>query len=150
MRELARRSGVSHSAPVHHFGTRQGLLTALAAEGFAGLNEALSAHTDDLGEMGVAYVTWALAHPGHDAVMWRPRLLNDSSEELALARQRAWTLLSTTATDDAADSSDAKADSYAAFAIVHGPASLWLTDALPLPEDPVVLVRQITQRLATG
>ena len=34
MRDLARRAGVSHAAPTHHFGDKSGLLTAFAAEGF--------------------------------------------------------------------------------------------------------------------
>jgi AcrR family transcriptional regulator len=34
LRLVAKRVGVSHSAPAHHFGDAQGLLTALAAEGF--------------------------------------------------------------------------------------------------------------------
>ncbi len=34
LRDLARRAGVSHAAPAHHFGDKAGLLTALAAEGF--------------------------------------------------------------------------------------------------------------------
>ena len=34
LRELARRAGVSHAAPAHHFGDKPGLLTAIAAEGF--------------------------------------------------------------------------------------------------------------------
>ncbi|MFC7657596.1 TetR/AcrR family transcriptional regulator [Pseudonocardia benzenivorans] len=34
LREVARRAGVSHAAPAHHFTDRRGLLTALAAEGW--------------------------------------------------------------------------------------------------------------------
>src|SRR4030095_14934141 len=34
LRELARRAGVSHAAPAHHFGDKAGLLTAVAADGF--------------------------------------------------------------------------------------------------------------------
>jgi AcrR family transcriptional regulator len=150
LRELARRSGVSHSAPVHHFGTRQGLLTALAVEGFRALNDALSAHQDDIYEMGVAYVTWALEHPGHYAVMWQPRLLSGSSEDLVLARDRAWTLLSTTVAESAPgdrDDSDTGTDAYAAFAIVHGLVGLWLSGALPYPEDPTARARQVVRRL---
>ena len=33
LRALAREAGVSHSAPNHHFGSRTGLLTAIATEG---------------------------------------------------------------------------------------------------------------------
>ena len=35
LRGVARRAGVSHAAPAHHFRDVRGLLTALAAEGFA-------------------------------------------------------------------------------------------------------------------
>lgn len=34
LRGVAKRAGVSHAAPAHHFGDVQGLLTALAARGF--------------------------------------------------------------------------------------------------------------------
>jgi AcrR family transcriptional regulator len=34
LRSVAKRAGVSHAAPAHHFGDVGGLLTALCAEGF--------------------------------------------------------------------------------------------------------------------
>ncbi|NBO21074.1 MAG: TetR/AcrR family transcriptional regulator, partial [Rhodobacteraceae bacterium] len=34
LRRVARRAGVSHAAPAHHFGDAAGLLAALAAQGF--------------------------------------------------------------------------------------------------------------------
>jgi AcrR family transcriptional regulator len=34
LRDLARRTGVSHAAPAHHFGDKAGLLSAVAADGF--------------------------------------------------------------------------------------------------------------------
>ena len=34
MRSVAKRAGVSHGAPAHHFGDARGLLTALAAKGY--------------------------------------------------------------------------------------------------------------------
>lgn len=34
LRSVAKRAGVSHAAPAHHFGDARGLLTALAVEGF--------------------------------------------------------------------------------------------------------------------
>lgn len=47
LRELAREAGVSHAAPAHHFGDRRGLFTALAADGFTRLADALDgAHPD--------------------------------------------------------------------------------------------------------
>lgn len=35
LRDLARRAGVSHAAPAHHFGDKAGLLTAVAVQGLA-------------------------------------------------------------------------------------------------------------------
>src|SRR5262245_45102253 len=34
LRGVAKRAGVSHAAPAHHFGDASGLLTGLAAEGY--------------------------------------------------------------------------------------------------------------------
>jgi len=148
LRELARRTGVTHSAPVHHFGTRQGLLTELAIEGFRGLNDTLTRHPDDIHEMGTAYVLWALNHPGHYATMWQPRSLDEGSAELTRVRQHAWDLLSAALSHSARPNTHTTADGYAAFALVHGLASIWLSGALPLPDDPSSVARQVTARLA--
>ena len=43
LREVARRAGVSHAAPAHHFGDSRGLLTALAVDGFRHLATQLAA-----------------------------------------------------------------------------------------------------------
>ena len=78
-REVARRAGVSHQAPYHHFGDREGILAAIAEEGFRGLAEALEpteaqAALPSLEASGLAYVRWALAHPGHYRTLFRPDL----------------------------------------------------------------------------
>ena len=76
LREVARRAGVSHAAPSHHFGDSRGLLSSVAAEGFQKLADALHAatrHVDDPAERlkacGMAYLKTALGYPGHYAVM---------------------------------------------------------------------------------
>jgi AcrR family transcriptional regulator len=63
LREVARRAGVSHTAPAHHFGDMKGLLTSVAEEGFAALHaasEAAVSTSDDpveqLTALGRAYV----------------------------------------------------------------------------------------------
>ena len=69
LRDLARRTGVSHAAPAHHFGDKAGLLTAVAADGFrrlaATLGEAYRA-TGSFLEVGVAYARFAVTHRGGD------------------------------------------------------------------------------------
>ncbi len=59
LRDLARRLGVSHAAPTHHFGDKAGLLSAVASEGYRRLAAALrdaEARTGSFLEVGVAYV----------------------------------------------------------------------------------------------
>lgn len=57
LRELARRTGVSHAAPSRHFADRDALLAALAAEGFGELEQRLreAARRDDLVERLTGY-----------------------------------------------------------------------------------------------
>ncbi|HEX8804061.1 MAG TPA: TetR/AcrR family transcriptional regulator, partial [Acidimicrobiales bacterium] len=76
LRNLAQRAGVSHAAPAHHFGDRAGLLTALAAEGYQRLADALEAAGagGDFLEAGLAYVRFATTHPAHFLVMFEPSL----------------------------------------------------------------------------
>ena len=151
LRALARKTGVSHSAPVHHFATRQGLLSALSTRGFEQLLAAITKHPSDIYAMGVEYVSWALEHPGLYAVMWQPRLLDDTDSRLNDARKSTWDALTnalTTATQQsAAHEAERRIDAYAAFSIVHGLASLWINKALPLPESPAELAAQVTRRL---
>jgi AcrR family transcriptional regulator len=92
LRDVARRAGVSHAAPTHHFGDKTGLLTALAAEGWTLLADALTAtarRDPRFSELGVAYVMFAVAHPAHFAVMRAPGMTKSSDPELAAAQERA-------------------------------------------------------------
>lgn len=80
LREVARRAGVSHAAPAHHFGDKRGLLTAVAAHGFDLFVEALAPvlgddeadPVDRLPTLAAAYATFAAHHPGVFDVMFRP------------------------------------------------------------------------------
>ena len=91
MRDLARRVGVSHAAPVHHFGDKAGLLTAVATEGFRKLGDELERTYADTGsflEMGVAYVRFAVAERAYFEVMYRPELYHADDAGLERARRR--------------------------------------------------------------
>lgn len=88
MREVARRAGVSHQAPYHHFEDREAILGAVAEEGFTMLRERLarvgSKESVDaparvssrVAAMGRAYVEFACAHPAHFRLMFRPELMS--------------------------------------------------------------------------
>ncbi|MCP2330129.1 transcriptional regulator, TetR family [Actinoalloteichus cyanogriseus DSM 43889] len=141
LRELARRTGVSHAAPAHHFGDKPGLLAAVAAEGFDLLADRLRAATETTGslvEVGVAYVRFALDHPAHFATMFRPDLLPEADPVLTAARDRAGDVLhaavATTAGGVLAE--DPRTGAVAAWSLVHGFATLWSSGALPGRSHP--------------
>src|SRR5215212_9346147 len=71
LRQCARRAGVSHAAPAHHFATAADLLAEIAARGYERFVAALGKAADRadvsplarLQAMGRAYVAFALANP---------------------------------------------------------------------------------------
>src|ERR1700735_4449743 len=89
LRELAREAGASHAAPAHHFTDRRGLFTALAAQGFELLAAALAEARPRFLDAALAYVRFAIEHPGHYRVMFDKSLLDPSSRELAAAEAAA-------------------------------------------------------------
>ena len=127
VRELARQAGVSHAAHRHHFASRTGLLTALAAEGHRLLAAALEhAAGESFLEVGVAYVRFALDHPGHFAVMFTPEALDLDDTDLAAARSRTFAVLQggVDALATRGRFEDARAAVVAAWSLVHGFATL--------------------------
>ncbi|RJO78346.1 TetR/AcrR family transcriptional regulator [Nocardia panacis] len=148
LRDLARRAGVSHAAPVHHFGNKAGLLTALAAEGFELLAADLAAvRAGGIVELGVTYVRFATKHRAHFEVMFRPDLYDADNPDLAQAGSRAYSALAEGIGDgDAADPSAM----LAAWSLVHGFATLWNTGVIPpeLVSDPDSGARTIAEAFA--
>jgi len=79
LRACARHAGVSHAAPKHHFGDVRGLLSAVAARGFANLVSYLQRSIDEVrGDLdeemyatASAYVKFAQDYPEHFRIMFR-------------------------------------------------------------------------------
>src|SRR6516165_5625223 len=79
MREVARKSGVSHQAPYYYFGDREAILAAIAGEGFAKLGQSFvravaragSEPAKALEGIGRAYIGFALRHPAYFQAMFR-------------------------------------------------------------------------------
>jgi AcrR family transcriptional regulator len=133
LRSLTAEIGVSHTAPRHHFGSREGVITALACEGYDLLADALddAAADGDFAAVGVAYVLFAVQHPGHFAVMHRPDLVDGSNADLQLAQQRTAARLEAGARDQGGESAaEVAVASIAAWSLVHGLATLQLSGAL--------------------
>ncbi|MFC5751188.1 TetR/AcrR family transcriptional regulator [Actinomadura rugatobispora] len=149
LRELARRAGVSHAAPAHHFGDKAGLLTAIAAEGYARFAEALSGAGDDFLEVGVRYVRFATGHPGYFEVMFRPELYRADDPEVEAARAVASGILDRGARTLSAGPSRDEATSIGAWSVVHGFAALWLSGNLrkSLGDSPEAAAREVLHAL---
>jgi AcrR family transcriptional regulator len=155
LRDVARRAGVSHAAPAHHFGDKAGLLSALAAEGFRLLADELGRTARETGsflEVGVAYVRFAVGHPAHFAVMFRPDLVHADDPELVAARAASSAALygGVHQIDGGDPEPERGTAGIAAWAIVHGVATLWLAGALPdrLGDDPEAIARAVAHHLA--
>ena len=152
LRALARRAGVSHAAPYHHFADRAALLRALVAESFELLGSALTRAADAtdggpidrIHAMGVAYVSFALDNPDRYRVMFRPELSRSdargAASEADAAGAAAYSTL-VSAVQEAADrgllspKTDVGGAAVAAWASVHGLASLILEGALGMSPD---------------
>ena len=101
LRECARRAGVSHAAPKHHFGDVRGLLTEIAARGFVRLTRRLRmklrAAGDDLDAQFMAtaeaYLGFAEAYPEHFRIMFRKDLIDVYSPRVIGAAQATFTEL---------------------------------------------------------
>ncbi|MEV0900849.1 TetR/AcrR family transcriptional regulator [Actinoplanes sp. NPDC049802] len=145
LRELARRAGVSHTAPAHHFGDKTGLLTAVAAEGFDLFATALEAAGGDFFEVGVAYVRFAVRHRSYFQVMFRPELYRPADPAVAPARARAGAVLAGGGRTLSPDPARDRVATVAAWSTAHGFAELWLSGALAdaAETDPETYARDI-------
>lgn len=142
MREVARRAGVSHQAPYHHFPDRQAILAAVAQEGFALLAAGLEQAQVQRGSAGQrleasgrAYVGFALAHRAHFRVMFRPELVDLTGYPEAKAEaDRAYAaleqLVGAWAKEVGLRAQEAQGMVLVAWSFAHGLASLALDGPL--------------------
>jgi AcrR family transcriptional regulator len=101
LREIARRAGVSHGAPLRHFDSLAALCSVVATEAFEGLYgavaDAMAAAGDEprtrLQAAGHAYVRFAVANPGPYSLMFRPDRCDPSDADLQAAGQAAFAQL---------------------------------------------------------
>ena len=147
LRAVARRAGVSATAPYRHYADRDALVSAVAADGYRELADSLaSAHPspttpDELAAVAVAYVRFALDRPALFRVMFAEPC-DPSSEE----RVAATAVISQYVRDmvhAVFPGADPDALSTAVWALVHGLAFLLLDGKLDAstPEAVTVQVR---------
>jgi AcrR family transcriptional regulator len=96
LREGARRAGVSHGAPAHHFGDKTGLLTELAIQSIEARmtlvdSYCATAAPDPLSQLkacGMANIDYLIAHPRLDELCWRSNNVDRSNERLQTLMHR--------------------------------------------------------------
>ena len=96
LREAARRAGVSHGAPAHHFGDKTGLLTELATQILRERVEQVESarHAagpdpiDQLKACGMAQIDFLISHPRLEGLCWRDNLVNRDDPALQEVLQR--------------------------------------------------------------
>ena len=147
MRESARRAGVSHGAPAHHFGDKTGLLTELAVQSFEdriAQSEAYMAEAGDdpmqrLKACGLAHIDYTIRHPRLHELCSRPGMTNRDDPQLqAVMNRMSQTLISTmseVAGHALKPEKEANPETLLALVVVHGFAAL-VNDGVILADVP--------------
>ena len=136
LRGVAKRAGVSHAAPAHHFRDTGELLTALAAVGaqrfLSRLQEREAAAGDDprarLVATGRAYIEFALANPALFGLMFGSKRPDFDEPSFSVPASQSFRMLvdgvAALRGDDPLASREGRAAVMSAWSLVHGFASL--------------------------
>ncbi|PHR60338.1 MAG: TetR family transcriptional regulator [Robiginitomaculum sp.] len=145
LRAVAKRAGVSHGAPAHHFTDVRGLLTALTAIGYERFVRAQNhrqqlAKSDPKSQLvasGLGYIDFAMQNPALFRLMFSSEKPDRSNERLAISARSAFDKLVTDAQNihDADPYHDpiAMMDVMATWALVHGLADLMISGRMEQP-----------------
>lgn len=136
LREAARRAGVSHGAPAHHFGDKNGLLTALAVQVMLDRVEQVEAakHAagpdplEQLKACGMAHINFLISHPNLEGLCWRDTLIDRADPALQEVLQRMTANLIETMSavtgKTLVPDKEANPSTLLAISVVHGFAKL--------------------------
>jgi AcrR family transcriptional regulator len=168
LREAARRAGVSHAAPKRHFATATDLYCAVAEDAYRKLRAHLLARLAErpeataleaLGSLGVAYVEFAVRHPGHFRAMFHPGV-GDRSAPHPLEEEAGAAFAVLVQAVERAQAADEvrcglpKDIALGAWSLMHGLAVLAVDHQLVergfSSDEPLALARQLTQLLYLG
>jgi AcrR family transcriptional regulator len=151
LRAVARRAGVSHGAPAHHFSDKTGLLTALATRAmdrFRGsladaARDAGGTETEKLRAMGEAYVRFAAEHPALFRIITRSEFIRRDDAEYDASNQATFEMVKNAVVAAQSEGWGRNLDPTAlvitAWSTAHGLATLWLDGALEDRIGPVDL-----------
>jgi AcrR family transcriptional regulator len=151
LRACARKAGVSHAAPQHHFASVNDLLAEIAATGFEDfvivLDKAAalsSSAVEKLKAMCRSYVAFARERPAVYQLMFGVAAPL-KSERLQAAKVAAWEQLANQVSA-AAGPDDKEAKAMQVWSAVHGFSMLVISQRLP----PVIDIPQALSRVIDG
>ncbi|CUS56896.1 MAG TPA: TetR family transcriptional regulator [Hyphomonas sp.] len=136
LRAVAKRAGVSHGAPAHHFRDARGLLTALAASGFRRLVATQEARQDAAERdvrsqqiaVGLGYIDFALENPALFRLMFSSEKPDRTVADLGAASIAAYEKLMSgvrsVVGNNPPDDPGAMKHVMASWAMAHGLADL--------------------------
>jgi AcrR family transcriptional regulator len=139
LRELARRLGVSHSAPAHHFADKAALLREVAVTGFSLLAEAMAraaaaqAPRARLRALGRAYGRFAVGQPAFFRVMFGPYVAGQAEPDPRVleAGGASFLVLARCIQElSSADAAEVERLTAAAWSLMHGAATLYVDGPL--------------------
>ena len=142
LRDCARRIGVSHAAPKHHFADKTALLTAVAAEGYRAMTDIMDRRRTQAGDdpeialraVGLGYIEFAASRPSSFRLMFGETTLRANDAELERAAEAAFGRLEQTmaAVERAhgVQTQSPRERRMLAWTSVHGFATLWLAGRL--------------------
>lgn len=142
LRGVAKRAGVSHAAPAHHFRDTSDLLTALAAVAAARFRDTMKQRqerspTDARSQFlasGQGYIAFALANPALFDLMFGSRRPDFASEEFTKPSSEAFMILADGVADlrgsNPLEDTEGRADILTAWSLVHGLAKLLIAGRL--------------------
>jgi len=160
LREVARLVGVSQTAPTHHFGDKEGLLAAIASEGFRVLmGERMAALKDGMTKeqrlrvVMRVYVAFALRHPELFHLMFGTRIPDKRKHaELMEASAGSFQFLSNSIAEFMAADSKERPPRFSALAVwsgMHGLATLLADRDSGLFQVPDTMIDQVCESVTT-
>lgn len=143
LRRVAKATGVSHTAPYHHFKNKADLLAAVGEEGFKRLDRVMARASETaqpaelqprLHAMGKAYVQFAAEQAHYFRVMFRPEIATAADPAPDSARESSFnklvTVIQQTMGEEGEPSDRVLVEVLYAWSLMHGLASLWLDGPL--------------------
>jgi AcrR family transcriptional regulator len=162
LREIAKKVGVSHTAPYRHFKDKESLLAGIAGVGFSQLStqlaDVVASYANDpaaqLQEAGHGYVRLAMDNPQCTHLMFSGILpCDDTYPELKSLGDAAFSGLKTIIEEGQASgvfkSGDVETLALATWSAIHGLALLLIGGNLPEILSISVDVRQITDAVTS-